>query len=125
MKKIFVAAVLVVAVLFGCSGGKPSDVVKSFYKNIEAGKVNDAYEFLAKDTRELMSQLAGGPSALAEQTEKMKQKGGIKQIDVVKEEITGDTAMVVLKLTCGNGKVEETKDKLVKEDGKWKMAVNK
>ncbi len=52
----------------------------------------------------------------------MKGLGGVKSIEIVKEDISGDKAKVISNYHYGNGKtVDNITENLVKEDGKWKI----
>ena len=125
MKRLFSLVILWFVLLTGCSGSSPSDALKSFYKDVEQGKVNDAYALLSKDAQNLLSQLGSGPGMLMDQVNAIKKMGGIKEFKILKEEINGDTASVSMKLIFGNGRFEDTSDNLIKEDGKWKVVVKK
>ena len=121
---IFLSLALLMLGLVGC-GNSPSKTAKDFYYLIEKGKVNDAFSLFTKEGQGLMSSLAGGAAALSEVTKKIEAKKGIKEIQVLSEDKKGDTATVRLKILFNNGEAEEDKSDLVKEDGKWKLAVKK
>ena len=50
-----------------------------------------------------------------------KGKGGLKSIDIDKEQINGDTAKVAFTLRFGNGETKSGEMQCVREDGDWKM----
>ena len=54
-------------------------------------------------------------------------KGGIKDIEILSEQVAedGNTAMVKTKYTYGNGETEEGEQQMVKKDGKWLMSIGK
>ncbi len=126
MKRLvtFILVALIASVLGGC-GNSPSKGAKEFYLSIEKGKVNDAYSMITKEGQGLLSNLAGGAAALSKTTKEMEAKKGIKEIQVLSEEIKGDTATVKLKIIFNNGESSEETDDWVKEDGKWKLAIKK
>ena len=117
MKKLIVTLMsLMVLSLTACSSvDSPSTVVKKFYEYAEAGKVNDAYELITKDGKEMLQKYAGGVSALSKLTSEIKRKGGLKSINIQSEEITGDTAKVVFAIAYGNGTTKNDNEQLVKE----------
>jgi hypothetical protein len=52
------------------------------------------------------------------------ESGGIKQVDIIEEQIEGDRAYVRAKITFGNGKSENTdRMRMIKHDGKWKFEI--
>jgi hypothetical protein len=121
---IFLLMAVLMLGLVGC-GDSPSKAAKDFYYLIEKGKVNDAFSLFTKEGQGLMSSLAGGAAALSEETKKIEVKKGIKEIQVLSEEKKGDTATVKLKIIYNNGTSQEEKNDLIKEDGKWKLAIKK
>lgn len=127
MKKFIATfmALLVLSITACSSFDSPSTVVKHFYEYVAAGKVNDAYELIAKDGKLMLQKYGGGVSALSDSTQKLKGKGGLESIKIKSEEITGDTAEVEFSLTYGNGTTKNDNEKLVKENGSWKITVSK
>lgn len=127
MKKLVATLMfLMVLSITACSSfDSPSTVVNKFYEYVEAGKVNDAYELITKDGKEMLQKYAGGVSALSDLTRKIKGKGGLKSINIQSEEITGDTAKVVFVITFGNGTTENDNEELIKEQGAWKIYKEK
>ena len=59
--------------------------------------------------------------------ESIKEKGGVKSIEIVSEEISDDgkSAEVVLKQTYGNGDTEDTDFDMVLVKGKWMIEMDK
>ncbi len=127
MKKLVFMFLCFIAIgLFGCSSFEsPFSVVEKSYKYLAEGKVNDCYELLTEDGKNMLKSFGGGASALSGATEAIKAKKGIKKIELIKEDITGDTATVKSKIHYGNGTFEDDTMKLVKEKGAWKIAVSK
>ena len=123
--KRFVYAVsgLVLLVLVGCNES-PAKTGKDFYYLVEKGKVNDAYNLVTKEGQGLLS-MAGGAASFSKLTKEIESKKGIKEIQVVNEEKKGDTATVKVKIIFNSGEPQEDKLDLIKEDGKWKIAINK
>jgi hypothetical protein len=129
-KDMRLIAITILIFSFFCSNAcssfdSPAKVVEKFYSYAEAGKVNDAYELLTKDGKEMLKKYGGGVSLLSDFTREIKQKGGIKSFEIKKEEITGDTAKVTIKLSFGNGTKKEDNEELVKEGHAWRIAVSK
>ena len=55
------------------------------------------------------------------------EKGGLKEIEIVSEEIAedGNSAVVTFKQHYGDGSVKEDTQKMAKVDGKWLMDIGK
>lgn len=126
MRKYLSSALVVVVAgsfLFGC-GKKPAAVVEQFYTRVAAGKVNDAFGLMSKESAAMLSAI-GGSAALMQMTNEIQQKKGIKKLDVVSQEINGDTAEVKFKITFGDGSVKSDNERLIKEDGGWRIVASK
>ena len=127
MKKLTLISLFVLSFfsISACSSfDSPSTVVKKFYSYIEAGKVNDAYELITKDGKEMLQKYSG-VSVLSDLTRKIKSKNGINEIKIKNEEITGDTAKVYFELWYGNGTKKDDSEELIKENGAWHITVSK
>lgn len=144
MKKIlYLMSVLVVLVIVGCNSGtkssgdssapaisassSPSDIVKQYRTLIGNGKVNDAYAMLSKASQTALER-AGGAAALAESavlSKEVESHGGMKEIQVLSEELKGDTAKVAYSYLCKDGKqlVYKFDKSCIKENGKWKISL--
>lgn len=57
----------------------------------------------------------------------IEKKGGLKETEIVSEEIAedGNSAVVTFKQHYGDGSVKEDTQKMVKVDGKWLMDIGK
>jgi Arc/MetJ-type ribon-helix-helix transcriptional regulator len=109
---------------FGCklfsTPSTPRDVTIRFYRNIEAGKLDEAIDMLtAKAKNENSSEALR--SGLAEITEKMKQQGGIESIEIVREETMGDKSSIYAILHYKQAPQHDFYQKLVRDDGVWKI----
>jgi len=127
MKKVIVTMlVLSSLIIIACSSfDSPSTVVEKFYAHLEEGKVNDASELFTKGGKEMLNQFGGVAMLSDKYTRTIKEKGGIKGINIQKEEITGDTAKVVGILIYGNDSKKNIDEDLIKEEGAWRIAVTK
>lgn len=117
----FCTYVLMMFAFAGCGllDSGPASTLKSFYKEVETGKLTEASDRLTGPVVQMMGKekLKAG---LASQSEKIKQKGGIKSIEIKSEEINGETATVVAMLTFGDGStVPDDKTKFVKGEKGW------
>ena len=105
----------------GCSlSAKPSKTVDNLCRAMESGDVDRAATLFSSGVinrvgiQALKQDLLGGVAEL-------KEHGGIKSIRVVKEDVVGDVAEVMVEITRGNGNVSPVRYKLVKEQGVWKV----
>lgn len=125
LRKMLVLLGLFVVVMNCSLVESPSTVVKQFYKLAADGKLNDAYELISKEGKELLKNLGGGAMAIGQLTQKIKNQKGIKNMEILKEEIQGDLAIVNVKITYGDGSSGTETEKLIKENGKWRLSVSK
>lgn len=134
MKKVFYFG-LFIATLFvvaACSSNSPGAAAKKYAEYMKDGKYEQFIAGIAQDesvTAEQRQQQKDMLVAmLKEKGEKtINQRGGIKNIEVVSEEISedGNTATVVLKQTYGDGETDDSTFEMVKLDGEWKMMIKK
>lgn len=117
---------LLLAFVAGCGlmNSGPAATVKAFYKEVETGKLTEATDRLTGP----MVQMLGKDklkAAFGAQTEKIKQKGGIKSVETKSEEINGEMATVEVLITYGNGSTETDKNKLIKGEKGWLIVADK
>ncbi len=114
-----------IGLVLACVGGSgPGGTVKKFYQYIDAGDADKVISLLPRSAvgdadREKFK------VGLQASVEALKAGGGIRKIEIVKEEITGNTAVVTAVITLGNGEASTDTTKLVREDGVWKIAPSK
>jgi hypothetical protein len=114
-----IALLLVFIAGCGVFDSGPAATLKAFYKEVETGKLTEASDRLTGPAVQMMGKdkLKAG---LARQSEKFKQKGGLKSIEIKSEEINGEAATVVALLTFGDGStVPDDKTMFVKGDKGW------
>ena len=106
----------------GCFSTGPADTVEQFYRNVEKGKLDDALELVSDSA---LSQLPAEKlkQGLQQATRDIDSKGGIDDIEILSEDIIGDTAEITVKITFGNGDSDEEDCSLIKEDGAWKLQL--
>jgi hypothetical protein len=111
--------------LTSCEGrAGPGKTVSNFVHHVEQGHADAAIELLSSKIVDAL----GKPKlevSLSAETERVKEKGGIKSVVIEKEDINGETATVKSMITFGNGETRNDESKLVKENGKWKVDTNK
>ena len=139
MKKIFSVLAVVAIVFFtsNCGGGSggsnsPASINKSIYTQMQKGNYKKAVEIMVEnlDSKKASSdkEKAQFLTMFAEKAkESAEAKGGIKKFEIVEEKISEDglSATVSTKIVFGNGDETTEKSKYVKQDGKWKLSMNK
>jgi hypothetical protein len=118
MMIFFVLTALVSCSLFKPS---PSQVVKSFYRNIESGKIEEAAKLLSSQSVQTFG--SKFRAVMPNETNKIKSKGGIRSIET-EESVTGEVAKVTCKVTYGDNSTEDDVLDLIKENGDWKIQMN-
>jgi hypothetical protein len=115
--------VITTAVLAGCARG-PESTAEKFYKAVAAGEITEAQSYLSA---EILGTLGPDKTAaiLTKEHKQVIACGGIKSIDVSLKgegEVRFGSATVSYRGECPekNESIE-----LVREEGKWKIGMNK
>lgn len=124
MKQLLTALVLLCSfALVGCGGSAgPGDAVKELNYAMEKGDLDTVKKIIPG-----LAGMMGDEKLKAMMTEasaEAKKKGGIKSVEILKEEINGDTATVEHKVTWGNGDEETETTELAKVDGQWIISMD-
>ena len=135
MKKIFSFLLLftVVALFFtSCDKSSPGAACKSYMEMMKNGDYKGFVQGIATEegkTAEENEQTAALlEGVLKDKMEKtIQEKGGIKDIQIVEENIAedGNTADVKMKIVYGDGTEKEDTQEMVKQNGVWKMKIKK
>ena len=135
MKKIFSILLLftVVSLAFtSCTQDSPGAACKAYLEKMKSGDYKGCAEgFAFEDTKspeenEQMTAMIEG--LLKDKADKaIKEKGGIKDIQIVEETMgeDGNTATVKVKFVYGDGTEKEDTQDMVKQNGVWKMKFKK
>src|SRR5437016_4135402 len=118
---VTVAAVTVLASIVSCDfRKKPSTVVEDMIRTVERGEIDEAARF---NSQGFISR--NGIDSIKESLRQtalwINRDGGIKSIEVLKEEAVGDVAEVTVRITRGGGDSSVVHYKLVWENGDWKI----
>lgn len=134
MKKLFYWGIMMIALVcwVACSGDNtPSGAMKSYLSALQSGdyeKLIDGTAFLNSDPAKVEELKETLVAFYKEKGQKeLEAKGGIRQTEILSEEIAEDakSAIVRYKLVYGNGEESEDTQKLVSVDGKWLMDSGK
>jgi hypothetical protein len=120
-KVIILSLFCALACFAGCgSRKKPSAVVEEMCRTIERGEVDQAAKFYSQA---FISRI--GIDSIKESSRQtalwIKRDGGIKSIEVLKEDTVGEVAEISIKITRGGGDSSVVHYKLVWETGGWKI----
>ena len=96
------------------AAGGPSATIRQLFTLIQEGKVDDAAKLCSDRITQDKTRFEQVKSAFAAQTPKIKDQGGLT-VEILGEDITGDTATVTFNLRYGNGTTEACKYRLIKE----------
>jgi hypothetical protein len=110
------------------SSSSPAATVKEFSTKVEKGDFEGAIGCIATDGKAVDKEAKGKLTLLLGMAKgEVDKKKGIKDMEVLSETIDpdGKTATVKMKFTYGDGSVNEESNSLVKEDGKWKLSLQK
>ncbi len=105
------------------SSTAPANTIRQLFTLIQAGKVDDATALCSDRITKDKAKADEVKSTFAALTPKIKDQGGLT-VEIVSEDITGETAIVTFNLRYGNGQVEACKYRLIKEHGAWKHDGN-
>ena len=126
---LLLLAFAILSVMVSCGGGKstPARATLAFTDNVENGNIDAAISMLQgvkEATPEEIDKLRAG---LSESSKEMKENGGIKDKEILKETLSedGTTATVQMRVTYGDGSTDDSDTKLVKTDDGWKIRVEK
>jgi hypothetical protein len=116
MKKI-IGMLAMALCLVGCGKG-PDNVAVRFFEAMRDGKYEAAMEMAAKDTKPLIGLMQG----MMTEDKRIEEFAG--EYKAVETKIDGDTAKVKIEHSK-DGKSKTENVDLVKEDGDWKVKINK
>ena len=105
--------------LVGCSKG-PDKVAVTFFEALADADFDKAAELASKETQPLVKMMAAVPDA----KENMKKEFDGAKFKAVDTKIDGDKATVKVEFKK-DGKTDTNDVNLVKEDGDWKVAMDK
>ena len=118
---VAVAAVTILAAIVGCGfRKKPATVVEDMIRTVERGDIDQAARF---NSQGFISR--NGIDSIKESLRQtalwIKRDGGIKSIEILKEDTVGDVAEVAIKVTRGGGDSSVVYYKLIWEKDDWKI----
>jgi len=125
---ILLAVALFPLLLNSCSTPTPSETVEDMLQQIGKGNVEKSVDYLATGEEGLTEEERQKLEGLYSQTKSvMDEKGGVKNVEILQEEIAedGQSAVVSAKITYGDGSSQEMQQKMIMEDGKWKVTMEK
>jgi len=121
--RIVVAVAAVTTLASGVSCGfrkKPSTVVENLVRIVERGEIDQAAAYMSQGfvSRQDIDTIKESFRATALW---IKRSGGIKSLEVLKEDMVGDVAEVTIKITRAGGDSSVVHYRLIWENGDWKI----
>jgi hypothetical protein len=116
-----VVTVAVLASIVSCgSRKKPSTVVEDLCRTVERGEIDQPARF---NSQGFISRngIDSTKESLRQTALWIRHDGGIKSIEVLKEDAVGDVAEVTVKITRAGGDSSVVYYKLIWENGDWKI----
>ncbi len=123
-KLLFINAILMATILSACgsSSSGPTDTVSSFYRSIEAGKTNDAYLLISKQSKDKYGENSAAAKAVIDRIEeKRTRKWTIKGVMPIKETAMAEGIQVEVQIQYGSDFIDEDKLEMVNEEGSWRI----
>ena len=128
MRNVFFFSIIVLLTslfMIGCGGSPstPEDTAKEFISLVEKGDMG-AIDLMAPELVQMLGK-EKLEKALGETTQKFKDKGGVKSVDITDKEVKNNEATMKVTTNFNNGKSETEKMKLINKDGKWLITLSK
>ena len=131
MKKLAILLTVLVAaaaIFMSCGGGSetPGDIQKKIYDKMISGdydyvidKIDTKGEEISAEDREKLKKMFEMSAG------QLEQKGGVKNIKIIKETMSedGNSCVVEAEVEYGDGTTEPANSNFVKVDGEWKITV--
>lgn len=116
--------VLLLPLLAACGPPGPEKTVERFYRALEQGEIDAAMELMAAGFSDTIGEekLRAGLEA---QARDIRKKGGIRSFEITEREMQGELATVRGTVVFDNGDTEQFSTDLVREDGRWKIDLDK
>lgn len=124
MKSHHISIVLLTAALLAGCGMSPESSIEDYYRSLEHGEITDARSHISAQLASMLGE-ARLSETLSGETERIRSCGGIRDINVTLQgegEIRSGIVNVTYK---GNCPIKNASIKLIKEDGKWKIAPSR
>lgn len=126
-----IAIVLVSSLMVSCGGGggaagdSPSKAVEKLFDNLKSKNYDKAVNafYLEEDTKLSDPEIQKIKALLMAANEEYEKKGGIKNIEIVEENVSedGTSGKVKFKVIYGNGDDDSESYNVKKIDGNWKL----
>lgn len=135
MKLLAKSAMLVLSlaltafVMNACFDKEPKDVAISFVESLYKGNADKMISLLHIKDEEMKQvgvkeMVVGKLNAMAKEAEsRAKAAGGLKNIEVISQNITEDRAQVELRVHFGDGSGRSESISLIKDEDKWRVKL--
>lgn len=129
LKKLAILTLGATLALFfvGCGEKSPKDVAVSFVEDVYKGNGDSLIKYVhlpeaqKAGAKELIEGKLKAGAEMAEET--AKEAGGLKNIEVISEEVNEKNATIKLRANFKNGESKDEYVKLINVDDKWKVKL--
>lgn len=112
-----ITGLLAIMALVGCSQSGPSGVVESHIEAISEGNVEGVKETLPPSMGESLGEKLA--MLVLEQSRRAARKGGVKEVEILSEEVVGNTGTVSFTVHFNDGSSRNGSSSIIKIDGQW------
>jgi ketosteroid isomerase-like protein len=101
----------------------PEETVRRFYRALEAGDTRAVSELLSAESRHALGDKLS--LIVRETKDEIADGGGVKALEILAVRTDGHTATVEVRTVLRNGDTDTETISLVREDGAWRIQINK
>lgn len=124
IRLLFLGAV--VATACGTAGDSPGDSLISYFEALEAGEISEAANMVVVSSESAAAMRTSGinlETGLSEMSSELDAEGGVEDIQILNEEVHGNTGTVQFRVLTGDGEEIEGAMTLLLRDGEWKVSM--
>jgi hypothetical protein len=101
----------------------PGETAEIFIQRLKDGDYEAAYDLIAEESQDALAK-SGGIEMIARSMEGTNNLfGGFDSLEILSENINGDSAIVNVRVTYGDGTTRTQTSRLVKKEGAWKLVI--
>lgn len=117
-----IGAAILLALLSACGSQSPSSVVKDAILALEKGEITEAKSYMDYSVKNAQNE-GRVSAAMSAKTVKIKRHGGISNVEITKEDVTGEVADISYVIHFKDGSNIIDSDRLIKTRSGWKISL--
>ena len=117
-----IGAAILLSLLTACGSQNPSSVVKDAILALEKGEITEAKSYMDDSVKNAQNE-GRVSAAMSAKTVKIKRHGGISNVEITKEGVTGEVADISYVIHFKDGSNITDSDRLIKTRSGWKIAL--